>query len=306
MDDFEIDIEQGSNIQKSKDIHSEMQLDISDIVDDLRGQPDKFTQEKCENVCNKIKKYIEKYKRILYSTISNKIYHIHKEDLNNNSIDTILINLDKLMNYCLNKYGIESETYKIIVKIWDHINLAHQQYQELYLSDQEYQAKFNNQMQGEKTTLYREINSHMVTMIGIFTALSFVIFGGINSIETAFSGIEDTPITKLMVIGCVWGLGLLNLVYVFLYCIAKLSGLNFKNNIAPDANFYKRYQFIVVSNIAMFILLFISLWLYFISKTNYISEVVLMTPYPLLVYILLPVVVIIMIICFVWNRINKE
>lgn len=70
-------------------------------------------------------------------------------------------------------------------------------------------------MRLEKEKLYHDINSHMVTMIGIFTAPSFVVFGGINSIETAFAGMGDTPLTKLMVIGSLWSFGLLKLVYIF-------------------------------------------------------------------------------------------
>ncbi len=278
-----INIEQGSDelqLIVFCDNRSKMERELVSIINDLKLPSNEFTQQdESRNVLDKLYSYITKHERILYSTISNQIYENQKFDRSDQTVGNILSNLDYL-------YGMSAEYMqekqnnqkfddknlpnmdKIILKIWDHVNLAQQQYKELHLSDQEYHNKFSSQMREEKATLYREINSHMVTMIGIFTALSFVIFGGINSIETAFSGIENTPITKLMVIGCVWGFGLLNLVYIFLYCIAKLNNLNFKNHVGINANFIQRYQFIVIPNLVLIGLLMLSLWMYFATSNS--------------------------------------
>lgn len=63
-----------------------------------------------------------------------------------------------------------------------------------------------------KEDMSKEMNSQLLTMIGIFTALAFLVFGGINSLDNVFS--EGVPVLKLMVVGSVWGLCILNLVFV--------------------------------------------------------------------------------------------
>lgn len=315
-----INIEKGTDdVEKSAfcDNRSKMERELVDIISQLKIPSDEFNREECVKVLDKLFNYLTDYDRILYSTISNIIFDIQKSKDADQIFGNLLSNLESIHNistgYIKNKQRLQKKDdedlpklEKIILKIWDHINLAQQQYKELHLSDQEYQEKFENRMLIEKEKLYRDINSHMVTMIGIFTALSFVIFGGINSIETAFSGIEDTPITKLMVIGSMWGFGLLNLVYVFLYCIAKLTGLNFKNNTTPDANFYKRYQFIVVTNIAMIFLLLISLWTYFVTSNNLLIGFVTWFQCGSMCFVLFSIGVFICSIYKVWEYVSKK
>ena len=231
-----------------------------------------------KKVVSKIKQYIEQHERILYATISYRIFAYQKNNVNDNIVEEIVSNVDFLVKYCY-KHNLDSSSdnvgvFRNILKLWDHVNLAQQQYQKLHISDKEYREKFERQMRIEKEKLYHDINSHMVTMIGIFTALSFVIFGGINSIETAFSGMADTPLSKLMVIGCIWSFGLLNLVYIFLYCIAKLNNLNFKNNDKAPTNYAQKYHFIVIPNAVIVTLLILSLWIYFVMSNSLLAGVI--------------------------------
>lgn len=283
MAESEIDIEQVANtqelgLQKEPDKRSEMEAEIMAIISQISISSSEFNDEKCCEVVDKIKQYIEKHERILYATISNKIFAYQKNDANSNIAGEIASNLDFLVKYCY-KNNLDSDknnvgVFRNILKLWDHVNLAQRQYQELHISDKEYREKFERQMRIEKEKLYHDINSHMVTMIGIFTALSFVIFGGINSIETAFSGMADTPLSKLMVIGCIWSFGLLNLVYIFLYCIAKLNNLNFKNNDKGATNYTKKYHFIVIPNAVIITLLILSLWIYFVMSNSLLAGII--------------------------------
>lgn len=284
MAESEIDIEQqvtitqGLGLQEEPDKRSEMEAEMMAIISQISIPSSKFGDKECSEVVSKIKQYVEKHERILYTTISNRIFAYQKNDVNSDIVGEIVSNLDFLVKYCY-KNNLDSDSnsvgvFRNILKLWDHVNLAQQQYQKLHISDKEYQEKFERQMRIEKEKLYHDINSHMVTMIGIFTALSFVIFGGINSIETAFSGMTDTPLSKLMVIGCIWSFGLLNLVYIFLYCIAKLNNLNFKNNEKVPTNYAQKYHFIVIPNAVIVTLLILSLWIYFVMSNSLLAGVI--------------------------------
>ncbi len=312
MAELGINIQQGTDLNQACDKRTEMEAKIVNIINQLSVQPGHFTHEKCEDVFCQICDYIEKYDRILYATISNKIFAYQKTNTDDNRLGDIITNLDILVQYCYD-HSNESDskiTLKVVLKICDHVNLAQQQYQELHISDKEYQEKFERQMRLEKEKLYHDINSHMVTMIGIFTALSFVIFGGINSIETAFVGMEDVPLSKLIAIGCVWGFGLLNLVYIFLYCIAKLNGLNFKNNVKPDANFVQKYQFIVIPNITIIAIMVVSLWGYFVMTNNLLAEVIALAAQNQVCFMVVSIIGFIGMLyavkCYVTGRLNGE
>lgn len=315
MTEIDIDIEQGTELkrtelQKKADKRPEMESAISDIITQISIPSSNFSYRECKEVVDKITRYTEKYERILYATISNKIFAYQKNDINNSTVGNIITNLDILMNYC---YESDLDTNcnnhavcKVILKICDHVNLAQQQYQELHISDKEYKEKFERQMRLEKEKLYHDINSHMVTMIGIFTALSFVIFGGINSIETAFAGMGDTPLTKLMVIGSLWSFGLLNLVYIFLYCIAKLNNLNFKNSDEITANYVQKYQFIVIPNVVIIALMIVSLWMYFITSNNLLLEVIEIFSGSPIWFIVISIIVFFFVLHCVWGYVTNK
>lgn len=60
----------------------------------------------------------------------------------------------------------------------------------------------------------------------------------------------------------------------FLYCIAKLNNLNFKNSDEITANYVQKYQFIVIPNVVIIALMIVSLRMYFIMSNNLLLEVI--------------------------------
>ena len=47
-------------------------------------------------------------------------------------------------------------------------------------SDNEYDEKFQKRITAYKEEMSKEMNTQMITMVGIFTALAFLIFGSIS------------------------------------------------------------------------------------------------------------------------------
>lgn len=200
--------------------------------------------------------YIKKYDRILYSEISLKIYNSYDDntlEVAENMVGSVLSNIEKLIGYTNSKqYKEEKEknttekkhyidTEKSLIKIYDHINLAKQQYNGLKQTDDEYEQKFSKSIEPFKENLTKEMNAQLLTLVGIFTALSFLLFGGISSLDNILSGMNKVSLLKLIVICCVWGLGLVNLIFVFLFCISKMTKIAFASSDAPDATIFQKY-----------------------------------------------------------------
>jgi len=230
---------------------------------------------------NELLSYITIHDRVLYSTISNIIYYSYESSGNFDPSGTLLSNLDALVRYSedpnnilaikksLSEHQSEKtvdDTRKAVLKIWDHVTLASQQYTMLKQSDAEYDEKFKKRISTFKEDMTREMNAQMITMVGIFTALAFLIFGSISSLDGIFENVS-IPIFKVMSIGLIWGLCVSNMIFVFLYCIGKMTKLNFKANKDSDASIFQKYPIVWWVNFTLISLLLITVWGYFIQQT---------------------------------------
>lgn len=234
-----------------------------------------------EQVCKGLVAYIGEYHRILYSPISNTIYKCYQEcesDEASKKIGSMLSNTEAVISYTKTQAFVKlkeessnpqdyEDASKAILKIWDHISLAQQQYSMLKKSDEEYKKQVEDMLVPVKEDITKDMNAQLITMVGIFTALAFLIFGGISSLDNIFINIE-LPILKLMIIGCVWGMCILNLVFVFLFCIAKMTKLNFKSTEDINANIFQKYPIVWWSNLIIASIMLLSMWGYYITKKN--------------------------------------
>lgn len=100
-------------------------------------------------------------------------------------------------------------------------------------------------------------------MVGIFTALAFLIFGGISSLENVLAGLQESALLKLLIIGCVWSIGMLNVTFVFLFCIGKMTKLSYKSSNDPNATIWQKYPMVWFADFFMFATFVILLWLYY-------------------------------------------
>lgn len=262
-------------------ITEEMSEKISDICSLLFTDSSEFKEEKAFDT---IYRYIKKYKRILYSQISNVIYAFYDEHITEeatSALGTMISNIEKVVAYTgtqeyktkkenakkIEDKQIYTDTEKALIKIWDHVNLAQTQYSGLKQTDEEYKRKFKNSIEPFKEQLVKDMNAQLLTMISIFTALAFLVFGGISSLGSIFSN-HEIPILKIIIVGCVWGLSILNLIFIFLFCVGKMTGLDFKSDTDSDANIIQKYPVIWWSDLILLVILAGSLWTYYIRKEN--------------------------------------
>jgi len=254
--------------------------DIELICKKLNHDTEEFNNEFIEELIKDFKNYINNYKRLLYSEVSKYIFRLSQE--RQGIFET---NLDKFVNYVLEQEK-DDEIKTTIIKLWDHVHLALCQVSDLRQNEEEFKKSFITNIEPVKTdldkkfdnshkeiienlnTFNQSISSQLLSLIAIFTAMSFVVFGSISSLDNIFSGAFNIPITKLMIIGCIWGLCILNLVFVFMFFISKMTNLNMKSTTKKYANLIQKYPLVWYSNLVLIIILFISMLLYYISKTK--------------------------------------
>jgi len=143
--------------------------------------------------------------------------------------------------------------------------LAQQQYQVLKQTDQEYADKFNSNIEKYKQEMTKEMSQQLISLVGIFTALAFLIFGSISSLDNIFS-VHGIPLLKLMCVGTIWGICILNLVFVFLFCVSKMTKTQFKSTEDPRATIFQKYPIVWWCNFTLCSLLLIFCWFYYLTS----------------------------------------
>lgn len=218
-----------------------------------------------EEAYSQIEKYVEGGRRILYSVISDHIYQLMNNDATGR-LPRFQTNTVRLLDYALGKG--DNQMYNVCVKIHDHSNLAIKQYMALRQSGDEYNKEFARNIEPFKNELTKEMNERVLTLLGIFTALAFMIFGGISSLDNLFTEMNFLPILKLIMLGSIWGLAIINLVFVFLICVSKMTKLSFESTDDPKARLIEKYPVVWFSNLMLAMILIGSMGLYYIDKYN--------------------------------------
>lgn len=159
----------------------------------------------------------------------------------------------------------------ISLKVQDHINLAQQQCNSLKQSDEEYKEKFERNIEDFKVNTTKEMNEQLITLVSIFTALAFLLFGGISSLDNIFSGIKNVSVLKLIMIGCIWGICLVNLIFVFLFCVSKMTRLSFASTNNPEGTIFQKYPIFWWTNYIIISIFVMSSFFYFLEENHYME-----------------------------------
>ena len=257
----------------------EMTIDIKRILSSsfMKSTKDFDVHSCIESINN----YIKKHDRLLYSVISNYIFELKNQDPG-----IFITNLESLTEFVLsdqysNKYlnnDVETDyanVKKTVLKLWDHVHLALYQFDSLKQSDEEFTRNFIKNIEPVKTDVNKQLNeftkgmnSQLISLVGIFTAMSFLVFGAINSLDEIFKNAQNIPILQIMIVGSIWGLCVTNLVFVFMFFISKMTDTPIKSSLDKDATLIRKYPLIFWSNLIIVTILSICSWLYYIDTQN--------------------------------------
>ena len=168
-----------------------------------------------------INKYISstnKLDRILYSEISSFIFS--KEP---STRGVFVTNLEKLLLFSLNQDNdVALDTQRIIVKIYDHVQLA------LYQIENTNNI-FADSIEEAKENLHKQIKGvekEYITILGIFASIVLAFVGGITFSTSVLQNISAVSIFRLLLTVDFLTFVLINTIYVLVKCIFAINDKN--------------------------------------------------------------------------------
>ncbi len=203
------------------------------------------------NVIFSVYSYYVKNKRHRYSYISEFVEK--KSKIDESFCDFLLDNIDYLIAFLksdkdieenINKYHNEklgklqrlelSELIEKLDKLYDHVCLEEKRIEfsknrrnEIINSSV---FKINQAMERFEnvyTKKTEDLNTNMITIIGVFSAIIFVFFGGLSNMISSLSSICSADNRNDVLIGIfIIGLIMFNVVFLLLYSISKITDRN--------------------------------------------------------------------------------
>lgn len=249
---------------------NEMENALRNLCDQLDHSTDE-AEMNCPVWADALKKYIvERDNRIYYSAISNYVFQMNEE-----RFPDFLSNMDKIVDYAeknlhRSEEQVDKDTYRTIIKFYDHINLAHQQQVTFSNKKEDLREDVKNEvhktLDPKISEITKDMTSQLVGLIGIFTALSFVVFGGISSLDSIFGAVQETlnewqSVLPVLILADAWAFCMMNLLFGFMYFVIRITNLE-KPAAEKAANIIQRYPVVFLCNyiILALLVLFSGMW----------------------------------------------
>ncbi len=215
-----------------------------------------------QKTIHSIEKYLKNEERILYSEVSGYVFTLNEEEKGN-----FLSNVELLLVSSIGSEKMERNVRQCILKLYDHVHLALYQEENLKSDTDELKSVIAKNLEPVKERFeqriqdtYKELYVQLIALIGIFTAMAFLVFGSITALDNIFAGAREMSIFKIVIIACIWGVCVLNLVFIFIVFVARMTGLN-------ETNGKKiKYPIVAWSNLVIITILLFSAWEYYVRS----------------------------------------
>lgn len=193
---------------------------ITCICRTLTFETNKYLPEKTvENIENYLKTK-DKMTRILYSEISNFMFNLETRQR-----VVFLTNVEKLLIYSLDEtVDITEDAAKIIVKIYDHIQLVNYQIENM-------NNIFVQRITDTKIDLHREIKGvekEYISILGIFAAIVLAFVGGITFSSSVLQNIDSVSVYRLLLVVVILAFVLVNVIWLLVKFIAQINDKDIK------------------------------------------------------------------------------
>ena len=203
---------------------------LTDLVSDLDGRGADYTEEEKELIKNYKKEILELPDRIFESIkLALSQYKVFFDKFSKAtkglSVATeVLKEISKIFNASSKK---SNETSKKLDVASKKLDVAQKKLDVA-------QKKLDNS------------TSEFISMLGIFSALIFGVFGGFEAFKTIFTNIDKASVDMVIIDSSILLLGLIILIFLLIQSISILSGKNFlacgcKNISECNHKFYERY-----------------------------------------------------------------
>ena len=190
---------------------------------------------------------------------------------NNYSISTILSNINSIKLFCMKTN--KNDLYDFINRLHDDIDLINNQIdyidkvqQKITITDDDYKKRIENLSSSFDTmnVEYEKINnsinntySNLISILGLFSGIVLVFFGGTKIFGDVINCINKLEFEEAILYCSIVGIILFNIVFMFIYYIAKLLGRDISasddsSRWTPIFNRFKiRYPIIYYFNVLM-------------------------------------------------------
>ena len=205
----------------------------------------------------KFKEYGLEHKRFFYSYITQYIFDEEKDEKIEQLLGRIGTILDQahastfantqdedaspLNSLSDENIKVSDDQYLMILKLYDHCNLASKQ--RLAYKNKATQEDIESKIEETRKIIKIEnekfietrikeyeknITSQLIGLVAMFTALSFLLFGGISSFGNIFQMLNTASLSKILILSDVWLLCMFNLFTLFIKMIAMITNKKFE------------------------------------------------------------------------------
>lgn len=189
------------------------------------------------------KSFCNKHDRFLYTYISSYILMVEDKEI----ISVILQNLESSLQQINQALTPDDNIYKMFMKFFDHCNLANTQRIAYNQSKEEIENFTDSSFDKKFHTYEKDITSQLISLISIFTALAFLIFGSINIFENLLENIKSVSYLKLLISADIWLICMSNLFIIFSIFICLMTN--------KEKNYNWKHFLLIFNSITIIILI---------------------------------------------------
>lgn len=220
-----IDEEDESFSLKNSKEYQNTKGQLRTLCQELNVQPSDYKPDVTVNTISGYLNKSDKLDRILYSEISSYIF-----GLKENNRANFLTNTERFFLYTLSSTTVTNDVRKIVIKIYDHVQLANRQIENA-------DNIFKNSVKDAKIKWLDEVKGierEYITILGIFASIVLAFVGGITFTTSILQNIDKVSIYRLILTIDFIGVILANVMYMlmsFIYRINNIEKYNSKSHI---------------------------------------------------------------------------
>lgn len=173
-------------------------------------------------------------------------------------IKSFLTNLYKIKEYNCDFYESLYLAYiDIISNLTDHKEMA-SRISKLQNKVSEFESMFDKQIIYIENEIKKNVYSEFITILGIFTAITFAIFGGMNLLNDLFKNIGSTQASlgQTLILAAIFGLFMWGITELLFYWISKIKGITDSTKDKNKILFNRSALIVIVSILSLGVLLF--------------------------------------------------
>lgn len=205
-----------ANVTKSLETHKSIQKNLTDALCKTLSDENDISAW-----IDQLWEFKEAYGKVLYSELSTFIIET-AEDATIDNFEKSVDNISQNMDAARKTEKIDFEHYSFWLKYHDHCKLAILQRHHYNITKTTVKDITTELIKSETDRIQKDLTSQLIGLVSIFTALSFVIFGGINILSSILQNVQLANITRLICVGLLWTLSMSILFYIFVRFILKI------------------------------------------------------------------------------------